>query len=389
MEDLVTSGLVWPSGLALDLDAGKMYWTDQTTAKIQRANLNGSGVEDLVTRSSGLGNPDGLALDVGAGKMYWTDNATAKIQRANLDGSGVEDLVTSGLSDPGQGLALDAGRRQDVLDGLEGTSKIQRANLDGSGVEDLVSSGLGNPDGLALDVGAGKMYWTDWGTDKIQRANLNGSGVEDLVTSGLGDPLGLALDVGAGKMYWTDYGTDKIQRANLDGSGVEDLVTSGLSGPDGTALDLVAADDHADGPSGATRIAPGDSVEGEIERAGDEDWFRLELGSRADVCDLHHRQCRHAGQPPSTARTGRLFPTTTLGPALQLPHRDDPGPRRLLRPGAALRAATRRAVTSFTWSLRRPTTTPTARRGRRTFRREIRWRARSSGRETRTGSCCK
>ena len=81
-----------------------MYWTDRGTAKIQRANLDGSGVEDLVT--SGLDNPEGLALDLGAGKMYWTDPVTAKIQRANLDGSGVEDLVTSGLRWPA-GLALD------------------------------------------------------------------------------------------------------------------------------------------------------------------------------------------------------------------------------------------------------------------------------------------
>jgi hypothetical protein len=28
--------------------------------------------------------------------MYWTDTLTDKIQRANLDGSGVEDLVTTG-----------------------------------------------------------------------------------------------------------------------------------------------------------------------------------------------------------------------------------------------------------------------------------------------------
>ena len=144
-----------------DRTAGKMYWTDTSTAKIQRANLDGSGVEDLVT--SGLSFPLGLALDVGAGKMYWTDAGRAKIQRANLDGSGVEDLVTSGLS---------------------------------------------FPLGLALDVGAGKMYWTDTSTAKIQRANLDGSGVEDLVT-GLGRPRGLALDVGAGKMYWTDLGDEQ------------------------------------------------------------------------------------------------------------------------------------------------------------------------------------
>ena len=76
---------------------------------------------------------------------------------------------------------------------------IQRANLDGSEVTTLVI-GLSSPEGIALDVGRGQMYWTDSRTDKIQRANLDGSGVTDLVT-GIETPMGIALDVGGGQMY--------------------------------------------------------------------------------------------------------------------------------------------------------------------------------------------
>ena len=233
--DLVTQGLSGPDGLALDVTGGKMYWTDWGTAKIQRANLDGSNVEDLVTQ--GLRDPDRVALDVGGGKMYWTDWGTAKIQRANLDGSNVQNLVTQGLRDP-DGLALDVGGGKMYWTDW-GTDKIQRANLDGSNIEDLVTQGV-DPYGLALDVGGGKMYWTSRGTDKIQRANLDGSNVEDLVTQGVESPSGIVLDVTGGKMYWTDKGTDKIQRANLDGSNVEDLVTrtQGLRGPDGIAISI-------------------------------------------------------------------------------------------------------------------------------------------------------
>ena len=239
IEDLVTSGLDGPNSLALDMAGGKMYWTDAGTAKIQRANLNGSGVEDLFTTSSSLEIPYDIALDVAGGKMYWTVGGTAnKIQRANLNGSGVEDLVTSGVTFP-RGIALDvAGGKMYWVN--SGGDKIQRANLNGSGVEDLVTSGLNSPNGLALDVTGGKMYWTDAGTDKIQRANLNGSGVEDLVTSGLNNPNGLALDVAGGKLYWADRSTNKVQRANLNGSGVEDLVTSsdGLVDPSGLTVGI-------------------------------------------------------------------------------------------------------------------------------------------------------
>ena len=81
-----------------------MYWTDWSTDKIQRADLDGSNVQDLVRTSGDILH--GLALDLEAGKMYWTDHGRGRIQRANLDGSDVEDLVTTGLSGP-SGLALE------------------------------------------------------------------------------------------------------------------------------------------------------------------------------------------------------------------------------------------------------------------------------------------
>ena len=232
VESLITAGLSAPKELALDVAAGKMYWTDSDLNKVQRANIDGSQEEDLVT---GLVGPAALELDVAADRMYWTDSRIGKIQRANLDGSGLLDLVT-GLRDP-QGLALDVGAgRMYWTD--QGTRRIQRANLDGSDIQDLVTSGLRAPTALVLDTESGKMYWTDWGTDKIQRADLDGSNIQDLVSTA-GDILhGLALDLAAGKMYWTDHGRGRIQRADLDGSNVEDLVTTGLSGPSGLALDL-------------------------------------------------------------------------------------------------------------------------------------------------------
>ena len=47
-----------------------MYRTDWDVG-IQRANLDGSAVEDLVITS--LDNPYGIALVVAGGKIYWTD----------------------------------------------------------------------------------------------------------------------------------------------------------------------------------------------------------------------------------------------------------------------------------------------------------------------------
>ena len=186
-------------------------------------------------------------------KMYWTDTGTHKIQRSNLDGSRVEGLLTTGMMKP-NGIALDVSNGKMYWTALRpslwrekriGTEMIHRSNLDGSDVEDLVTTGLESPSGIALDVAGGKMYWTDTGTHKIQRSNLDGSGVEDLVT-GVVHPFDIALDVAGGKMYWPEGWTDKVQRSNLDGSGVEDLVT-GLGWPTGIALGCGRRQDVLDG----------------------------------------------------------------------------------------------------------------------------------------------
>ena len=204
-----------------------MYWTDWGTDKIQRADLDGFNVEDLVT-SGEMESPQGIVLDVAGGKMYWT-GGDKKIKRANLDGSDVQDLVTAGLESP-QGIALDIGGEKVYW--IDWGTGIQRADLDGSNVEEIVTLETGYPQGMgiALDVGEGRVYWTAWSHPAIRQADLNGSNAENLLTT-VGRPLFLALDAVGGKMYWSvfdqvGFGTDAsaIYRADLDGSNVETVV---------------------------------------------------------------------------------------------------------------------------------------------------------------------
>lgn len=195
VEDLVTREdleieLACPRGIVLDAAAGKMYWTEDgwRGVDIRRANLDGTSVEVLVSSEQG-GHRD-IALDAVGGKIYWTDSALGNIQRASLDGSGVEEVV-SGLSEP-RGFALDvAGAKIYWAEQGDGDTRIRRANLDGTGVENLVTSGLESTTEIELDIAAGKMYWADHGTSRVQRSNLDGSDVEDIVTDG--GPYGIAL----------------------------------------------------------------------------------------------------------------------------------------------------------------------------------------------------
>ena len=279
---------------------GKMYWVDRTTAKIQRANLDGTQIEDLVT--TGLEEPTDLALDLVGGKMYWTDRLADNIWRANLDGTQVEILLTK--LDEVSNLALDlAGGKMYWTDGSWRERKIQRANLDGTQIEDLVTTDLFQIAGLVLDVAGGKMYWTDYGTNKIHRANLDGSRVEALVTTGLDSPWGLALDLAGGKMYWADSITDKIHRANLNGSQVEELLRLGISDNPGSLV-LVPSEGKMYWTEGASsgesngRILRA-NLDGSPSRRTPRHWTALSTESSP-------RLGRHAGDPcESPAGAGR------------------------------------------------------------------------------------
>ena len=113
-----------------------IYWTEPSTHKIQRANLDGSNIDTLVIGDY-LFRPSGLTLDIDGGKIYWT--AGRRIQRANLNGSYIEPLMITGHSISTSGPALDVtGGKMYWTDNsghvsLEG--KIRRANLDGSNIE--------------------------------------------------------------------------------------------------------------------------------------------------------------------------------------------------------------------------------------------------------------
>ena len=117
----------------------------------------------------------------------------------------------------------------------------------------LVATTGQGPDGVAVDVAGGHVYWTGMGVPAdddgfIMRADLDGKNVTTLVPAGgTFTPKQMKLDVAGGKMYWSDREGMRVMRANLDGSGVEALVTTGTTDQDrmdnsrwcvGVALDL-------------------------------------------------------------------------------------------------------------------------------------------------------
>jgi hypothetical protein len=219
-----------PVGLQMDTENNKIYWThgSYNQGRIRRANLDGTDVETLV---SGLTNPRGLAIDFAEGKMYWSDTQDNTIYRANVDGTGMEALV-SGYQYGRPTIDL---VNRCVYFGNFGSHVICRCNLDGSGLETIITTGVDQANGIALDLGNDKIYWTDmqtsFVTNYVARANLDDTGFEVLY-QGLGTSSGLMnieLDLDAGKMFWADEITEEekgVWRANLDGSDAERIYVS-------------------------------------------------------------------------------------------------------------------------------------------------------------------
>jgi NADH:quinone reductase (non-electrogenic) len=115
---------------------------------------------------------------------------------------------------------------------LSGGGRVFSANPDGSDQRDVVSR-CGHPDGIAVDVENGHLYWTDMGDPSvddgsIERADLDGGNRVTIVPAGVTfTPKQLTFERTGRKLYWADREGMRVMRCDLDGSHVETLVQTG------------------------------------------------------------------------------------------------------------------------------------------------------------------
>jgi DNA-binding beta-propeller fold protein YncE len=190
-----------PKQLQIERKTKKLYWCDREGMRVMRANLDGSKIETLVDTSQGDPRPGpdatkwcvGIAVDVEGGKLYWTqkgpDNAEkGRIFRANVEippgqtpvNRGDVELVYDRLPEPID-LEIDTATRTlywtDRGDPPRGNT-VNRAPLDSpSGKRkepEIIFSHLMEGIGLALDREGGRIFVTDLG-GSVYSLDLDGS----------------------------------------------------------------------------------------------------------------------------------------------------------------------------------------------------------------------
>jgi len=256
LKTLLIEGRKLPDGLAVDVAAGHLYWTNMGNPKandgtIFRSDLDGRNLTTIIA-PGGTFTPKQLQIDKPNGKLYWCDREGMRVMRANLDGSNIETLVDTSRGDPRPGadptkwcvgIAVDAEAGKlcwsQKGDDNAGEGRILRANLDiprgqtpsnRTDIE-LLYDKLPEPIDLDLDLGSRWLYWTDRGDpprgNTVNRAPLDAPRGErpapEIVFTHLMEGIGLALDPKHGRMFITDFG-GSVYSANLDGSGQKTLL---------------------------------------------------------------------------------------------------------------------------------------------------------------------
>ncbi|KAG7257364.1 hypothetical protein CRUP_022800, partial [Coryphaenoides rupestris] len=174
-----------------------VFWSDVTLDRIMKANLNGSNVEEVV--STGLESPGGLAIDWIHDKLYWTDSGTSRIEVANLDGTHRKVLLWKSMEKP-RAIALHPIEGKIYWTDWGNTPRIEYSNMDGSNRRIIADTHLFWPNGLTIDYAGHRMYWvdakhhdslywTDWHTKSINSANKFTGKNQEIIRNKLHFPM--------------------------------------------------------------------------------------------------------------------------------------------------------------------------------------------------------
>jgi hypothetical protein len=167
-------------------------------------------------------------------RLFVLDASGDRIFTANPDGSNQKNIVTNCRLPDGVAIDVEAGHIYWTNMGVVylDDGSIERADLDGKNRKVIVPEGRTfTPKQLHLDKKNGKLYWCDREGMRVMRANLDGSNIETLVDTSKGDSrpghdlkkwcVGITVDAGRGHFYWTQKGADKANQGRIFRANIE------------------------------------------------------------------------------------------------------------------------------------------------------------------------
>lgn len=218
-------------------DATSYVWSfgDGTTSTVESPSktYSAAGTFEVTLAATGSGGSDQATETItvsvaNLGELYFIDYTDAKIAKFAISTPETVTDVLDIADKNGLGMAYDATNQKIYFSGydLDDIGGIWTVNPDGTGVTNIVTD-LYDPYGIALNVGASKLYITDFGDEvgAIYQTSLTGTGkvtvVENVGESGY---VAVSLDLVNNKMYYFAYDNENLYRANLDGTNQEVVV---------------------------------------------------------------------------------------------------------------------------------------------------------------------
>jgi len=173
--------------------------------------------------------------------LYWIDTnyASPRMGRANPDGTSPTTVPLAANTLP-EGLALDLGNG--ILYWTESAWTGANVNRMDPNLANpaAVVAGESALHGIAIDAAHSTMYWTSTNLDSgaaIERSDVNGNGHFVIEKLGAGaNPRGIAIDAANSRVIWADYDAGTILTCGLLGGAITPLATLS-TGVWGVALD--------------------------------------------------------------------------------------------------------------------------------------------------------
>lgn len=273
-----------PRGLALDYEAGFLFWTDWGHyRKIERSHMDGESRTRIITAD--LGWPNGLTLDLRAKRLYWVDAQLKTIDSCDYGGN-QRKLIASSLHHPyaltltedylywtdWKSKALHMADRQnvsyrrDILTSIEGLMDIKVIDTNESLLQNVCGFDNGgcsqlclrNPSGFKCKCGIGRQLLNNSSTqceympqDYLLIALRSGIGMISLNSGDFMDSVlpiqgvhgVVVLDYHYRKkwLFMADVNLDVIRRVSLnDLNNSSIIVRTNLATPNGIAVDWLA-----------------------------------------------------------------------------------------------------------------------------------------------------